>query len=94
MSSSIENKVALGTGANRGFGKAIVESFLSQGAKKVYLAVRNPEATKALEKQFGDKVVSYSPGLQVFTQDQLLPVWLIKQALKKVFHPQLFQRVL
>ncbi len=58
MSISIENKVALVTGANRGIGKAIVESFISHGAKKVYLAVRNPESTKALEEQFGDKVVT------------------------------------
>ncbi|WP_342803694.1 SDR family oxidoreductase [Pontiella sulfatireligans] len=55
---SIENKVALVTGANRGIGKAIVESFINHGAKKVYLAVRNPESTKALEEQFGDKVVT------------------------------------
>lgn len=58
MSISIENKVALVTGANRGIGKAIVESFISHGAKKVYLAVRNPESTKALEEKFGDKVVT------------------------------------
>jgi NAD(P)-dependent dehydrogenase (short-subunit alcohol dehydrogenase family) len=58
MSLSIENKVALITGANRGIGKAIVESFLSHGARKVYLAVRNPESTKALEEQYGEKVVT------------------------------------
>ncbi len=58
MSISIKNKVALVTGANRGIGKAIVESFVNHGAKKVYLAVRNPESTKALEEQFGDKVVT------------------------------------
>ena len=58
MSISIENKVALVTGANRGIGKAIVESFLNHGAKKVYLAVRNVESTKALEEQFGNKVVT------------------------------------
>lgn len=58
MSIAIENKVALVTGANRGIGKAIVESFISHGAKKVYLAVRNPDSTAALEKQYGDKVVT------------------------------------
>ncbi len=58
MSISVNNKVALVTGANRGIGKAIVESFLKYGAKKVYLAVRDPASTKALEDQFGSKVVT------------------------------------
>ncbi|MEM7397909.1 MAG: SDR family oxidoreductase [Pseudomonadota bacterium] len=58
MSISVEDRVALVTGANRGIGKAIVEAFIENGAKKVYLAVRNPESTKALEDEFGDKVVT------------------------------------
>ncbi|MFT5717942.1 MAG: NAD(P)-dependent dehydrogenase (short-subunit alcohol dehydrogenase family) [Oleiphilaceae bacterium] len=58
MSLSIENKIALVTGANRGIGKAIVESFLEHGAKKVYLAVRNPESTRELAQKYGDKVVT------------------------------------
>ncbi|MGD7651840.1 MAG: SDR family oxidoreductase [Verrucomicrobiales bacterium] len=58
MSYSIQNKVALVTGANRGIGKSIVETFLSHGADKVYLAVRNPESTKDLEAKFGGKVTT------------------------------------
>lgn len=58
MSISVKNKVALVTGANRGIGSAIVESFLNHGAQKVYLAVRDPASTKALEEQFGSKVVT------------------------------------
>lgn len=58
MSISIKNKVALVTGANRGIGKAIVETFLNQGAKKVYLVVRNTETTKDLEEQYGNRVVT------------------------------------
>jgi len=54
----LSNKVALVTGANRGIGKAIVNSFLEHGASKVYLAVRNPDSTAELEQQYGDKVVT------------------------------------
>ena len=57
MSIDINNKIALVTGANRGIGKAIVESFVQHGAKKVYLAVRNLESTADLVSQFGDIVV-------------------------------------
>ncbi|WP_377110593.1 SDR family oxidoreductase [Pseudoalteromonas sp. R86517] len=58
MSFIIKDKVAFVTGANRGIGKAIVESLLQHGAKKVYLGVRNPESTKALEDQYGHKVTT------------------------------------
>lgn len=56
MSYSVQNKVALVTGANRGIGKTIVESLINHGAKKVYLAVRDINSTKDLEEKFGDKV--------------------------------------
>jgi NAD(P)-dependent dehydrogenase (short-subunit alcohol dehydrogenase family) len=38
----IHNSVALVTGANRGFGKALVRALLDGGARKVYAAARNP----------------------------------------------------
>ncbi|MFA0812752.1 SDR family oxidoreductase [Microbulbifer epialgicus] len=58
MGISIQDKVALVTGANRGIGKSIVETFIEEGAKKVYLAVRNPESTAELTQKYGDKVVA------------------------------------
>lgn len=63
MSITIESKVTLITGANRGIGKAIAESFLNHGAKKVYLAVRDVNSTKDLEEKYGDKVVTLQADL-------------------------------
>jgi NAD(P)-dependent dehydrogenase (short-subunit alcohol dehydrogenase family) len=55
---SVKGATALVTGANRGIGKAIVESLLNAGAAKIYLAVRDISSVSELEKTYGVRVAA------------------------------------
>lgn len=57
MTYDINNKIILVTGANRGIGKALVESFIKHGAAKVYAAVRTLDSAAPLVDKYGDKIV-------------------------------------
>ncbi len=57
MTYDINNKIILVTGANRGIGKVLVETFIERGATKVYTAVRKLESASPLVEKYGDKVV-------------------------------------
>ncbi|MES9850724.1 MAG: SDR family oxidoreductase [Candidatus Thiodiazotropha sp. L084R] len=54
---SVKDRIVLVTGANRGIGKSIVEVFLRDGARKVYMAARNPDSLQSLVNTHGDRVV-------------------------------------
>ena len=57
MSYDVRGKTILITGANRGIGKSLVETFLAHGAARVYAAVRDPSSAGPLVEQYGDTVV-------------------------------------
>ena len=57
MAYDIRDKVILITGANRGIGRTLADTFIEHGAARVYAAVRNPDSAAPLVEQHGDKVV-------------------------------------
>lgn len=56
MSFSVEGRVALVTGANRGIGYEIVKALVTNGVKKVYAAVRSLGKAEPLVEEFGAKI--------------------------------------
>ncbi|MBL80208.1 MAG: short-chain dehydrogenase [Nitrosomonadaceae bacterium] len=61
---NIRNKIALVTGANRGIGKKITETFLQKGAAKVYAAVRNTDTVMPLIEKYGKRIEAISINLE------------------------------
>lgn len=57
MGFEIENKIACVTGANRGIGRATLETFLRHGAKKIYAGVRSLDKADSLVQAHGNRVV-------------------------------------
>ncbi len=57
MAFQVAGTIAFVTGANRGIGKAIVESLLHHGAAKVYAAVRDMKSADPLVTEYGQAIV-------------------------------------
>lgn len=53
---SIQNKIALVTGANRGIGREIVIELLENGAKKVFMGIRKKDYVLDLSDKYSDRV--------------------------------------
>ena len=54
---SIEGKVALVSGANRGIGKAITIELLENNIKKVYAGARDVNSLNELKEKYGERLI-------------------------------------
>lgn len=66
---SFKDAVIFITGANRGIGKALVETGLERGAKKIYAAARKPETLKDLVEKGKGRVAALT--LDITSQEQI-----------------------
>lgn len=64
MGIDVKGQVALVTGANRGIGRAIVDSLIAHGAAKVYAAVRDVASAAPLVAAHGSRIVPLELDLQ------------------------------
>ena len=68
----LDGKVAIITGATRGIGKGILESFVAQGAKVAFTYASSSYAAQQLEKEFEGKVKGYQSDASDFDAAQKL----------------------
>lgn len=57
MAYDIRDKVILITGANRGIGRTLADTFIEHGAARVYAAVRSLDSAAPLVEQHGEKII-------------------------------------
>jgi 3-oxoacyl-[acyl-carrier protein] reductase len=78
----LENKTALITGATRGIGKGIAQTFAKQGANVAFTYSSSTEAAEALEKElmnFGVKAKGYKSNAANYVAAQELAAEVLKE---------------
>lgn len=68
----LQDKVAIITGATRGIGKGILESFVAQGAKVAFTYASSKQAADEIENKFGSQVKAYQSDASDFDAAQNL----------------------
>lgn len=68
----LEGKIAIITGATRGIGKGILETYVQQGAKVVFTYVSSPDLAKELEEKYKDQVFGFQSDASDFDAAQQL----------------------